>query len=326
MAGSCWGSCWRATAILCIIRLRFAIVVGFANALRAGLSATHVQLAREWVCCKCAVGSGTRRRKARSAQMEAPTTQPPADNDCEANAAPSGPQALHTRGGSLLLCSDCVTQKNLVTTMCAFVLFFVLKYQLRNCAPVMLQKGTAAYSLHNWQECQATHGRKHCGSYCSLAANYSGGQTNVAHSPRSSWSFNLRKSGLPMHPATFNRKASARPLMMSTATGERGPNQPNNYGKNWNCIRSPGGNKQTYVNTYVVRISQSTFGDFKIYRCANFAIHFWISECPWALLGRQKTPTCANNSTNTSIARRHAFKCFDCRPPGFRKMNEATNI
>ena len=147
MAGSCWGSCWRATAILCIIRLRFAIVVGFANALRAGLSATHVQLAREWVCCKCAVGSGTRRRKARSAQKEALTTQPPADNDCEVNAAPSGPQALHTRGGSLLLCSDCVTQKNLVTTMCAFVLFFVLKYQLRNCAPVMLQKGTAAYSL-----------------------------------------------------------------------------------------------------------------------------------------------------------------------------------
>ena len=166
---------------------------GVANALRTGLRATHVQLAREWVCCKCAVGSGARRRKARSAQMEAPTTQPPADNDCEANAAPSGPQALHTRGGSVLLCSDCVAQKNLVTTMCAFVFLF-LKYQLRNCAPVMLQKGTAAYSLHNWQECQATHGRKHCGSYCSLAANYSGGQTNVAHSPRSSWSFNLRKS------------------------------------------------------------------------------------------------------------------------------------
>ena len=145
MAGSCWGSCWRATAILCIIRLRFAIVVGFANALRAGLSATHVQLAREWVCCKCAVGSGARRRKARSAQKEALTTQPPADNDCEVNAAPSGPQALHTRGGSVLLCSDCVAQKNLVTTMCAFVFLF-LKYQLRNCAPVMLQKGTAAYS------------------------------------------------------------------------------------------------------------------------------------------------------------------------------------
>ncbi len=123
MAGSCWGSCWRATAILCIIRLRFAIVVGFANALRAGLSATHVQLAREWVCCKCAVGSGTRRRKARSAQKEAPTTQPPADNDCEVNAAPSGPQALHTRGGSSLLCSDCITQKNIVTAMCAFVVF-----------------------------------------------------------------------------------------------------------------------------------------------------------------------------------------------------------
>ncbi len=97
---------------------------GVANALRAGLRATHVQLAREWVCCKCAVGFGARRRKARSAQMEAPTTQPPADNDCEANAAPSGPQALHTRGGSSLLCSDCITQKNIVTAMCAFVVFF----------------------------------------------------------------------------------------------------------------------------------------------------------------------------------------------------------
>ena len=269
MAGSCWGSCWRATAILCIIRLRFAIVVGFANALRAGLSATHVQLAREWVCCKCAVGSGTRRRKARSAQKEALTTQPPADNDCEVNAAPSGPQALHTRGGSVLLCSDCVAQKNLVTTMCAFVFLF-LKYQLRNCAPVMLQKGTAAYSLHNWQECQATHGRKHCGSYCSLAANYSGGQTNVAHSPRSSWSFNLRKSGLPMHPAAFNRKASARPLMMSTATGEREPNEPNNEKHSESIKQKTMGNTEIAYEAPVANKNVC-----KNIRCASFAVYFW---------------------------------------------------
>ncbi len=75
--------------------------------------------------------------------------------------------------------------------------------------------------------------------------------------------------------------------------------------------------KHTYENTYVVRVSQSTFWDFNIYRCEHFAIYFWISECPWALLGRQKTPTCANNNnTNTSIARRHDIQMFRWSPAG----------
>ena len=121
-------------------------------------------------------------------------------------------------------------------------------------------KGHRGLLITNWQECQATRGRKHCGSYCSLAANYSGGQTNVAHSPRSSWSFNLRKSGLSMHPAAFNRKASARPLMMSTATGERGPNQPKNYGKKPELHTKPRW-QQTNVRKNIRR--------------ANFAIYFW---------------------------------------------------
>ena len=84
---------------------------------------------------------------------------------------------------------------------------------------------------------------------------------------------------------------------MSTATGERGPNEPNNEKHSESIKQKTMGNteiayeapvaKHTYVKTYVVRISQSTLRDFKIYRCANFAIYFGISECPWALLGRQ---------------------------------------